>query len=203
MKTIITVGVFCIASLLLCLPKPSVLNERLIENPRKKFLIDFLEKTEQDFMITLDTMHSDIINFKAHEDSWSGQEILNHVVTAEKIVFGQIKEAMTNDIEEFVDLSGNDAWLIGKVNDRGIKVKSPLPEPHSSKSLTEVKNEFKTNRKNIANYINSNFENLRIRYGQSPYGQADCYQLFLVIAAHSMRHHHQLLDNIKAYHEQH
>lgn len=202
MKAIISTIVFCTITLFFTLPK-SLSIQHYEASHDMKLLLDYLDRTEKDILTTLDTMHKDIRGFAPKEKAWSAQQILDHVVTADLGVFSQIKAALDKNPDNIEDLSANDAWLIGKVNDRGTKVLSPLPPPSTGKAWDQLINDFKNERKIIKAFLKSGDLELRYHYGSSPYGKADCYQMFLVLSAHSMRHHHQLLDNIKAYYEQH
>lgn len=67
-------------------------------------------------------------------------------------------------------------------------------------SKNEALNQFILSRKAIQKFIDLDLP-LRSHFGKSSYGPADTYQLMLVIAGHSMRHHHQMLEVLKAYKE--
>ena len=172
-----------------------------LKNNDMKLLLNYLDRTEREFLMTLDTMNIEIRNFKPNDNAWSVKEIVAHVVTANQGILSQVKIAMENNSQTVEDLSKNDAWLISKVSDRGVKVTTPLPAPDDSIAWETLTKSYKDNKQEITNFLaNPNLE-LRKHYGRSPYGKADCYQMFLVLAAHNMRHHHQILDNINSYYE--
>lgn len=79
-----------------------------------------------------------------------------------------------------------------------MKVKTLLPPPveTKTKSLTELRKEFVASRADIRSFLKQPDLPFHSHYGRSPYGRTDCYQLFLVIAGHGMRHRHQILENI-------
>lgn len=165
-----------------------------------EFLTDYLDRTEKDILATVDSLSSEVVNYHPGEHAWTVQQILAHIILAEQAVFAQIKKAIDSQPEQIESLRHHDAWLIGKVNNRGVKVTTPLPLPESVDPLSALRKEFIESRSIIRDYLRQEHLPLRSRYGRSLYGKADCYQLFLIIAAHSMRHHHQMLDNIQSYH---
>lgn len=164
-------------------------------------LLNYLQRTEEDLLTTMDTMNVKIHDYAPVTGAWNAKQIMEHIIMAEQSLFTRIKQAMEETPGEGEDLSANDAWLIGKVNDRGVKVKTPLPAPETDKSWEELKKEFIASRLQISQFLEQPNLQLRSHYGKSIYGKSDCYQLFLIIAAHGMRHHHQLLENINHFYE--
>jgi len=83
--------------------------------------------------------------------------------------------------------------------DRTQKAQAPEPfQPKNIKyqSLEEAIADFKTNRMTHIRYMKTSTEDLRNHVVQMPFGWIDCYQLYLMIAAHSNRHTQQMQEVI-------
>ena len=165
-----------------------------ISSAEREFLLNFLDITETDLTSTISTMTDEQWNFKPTPEAWSPAQVMAHVNSAETIVFADIKSVMEKAEEEANKEKNEDAWLIGKVTDRGIKVKTPLENDPESTTKEITLKQFKDTRASIKEYLTDKKLALRSHYGKSPYGPADAYQMFLVIAAHSQRHHAQMQE---------
>ena len=119
---------------------------------------------------------------------------MHHILTAEQGLFQNIKALLEQAPKDGSHLKKNDAWLIGKINDRGRKVKTPLDNHPEVMPREQAIAAFKNSREQIIEFLQNEQLPLRNHIGKSPYGPADTYQLFLVIAAHGLRHHAQILE---------
>ena len=157
------------------------------------FIKNYLDKTQDELVTLVMDIDDEIWMKKPAPDRWSASECMEHILLAEKAVFGQVKKALQEEAGKD-DLKLNDAWLISKISDRGVKVKTPLEPQSGTMSKEEAIKGLKSSRKEISNFLKDETLPLRNHYGQSPYGKADVYQLLLVIAAHSMRHTAQMQE---------
>ncbi len=168
-----------------------------ISKEDRSFLVNYLEVTQQDLLQTLNDLSEAEWSAKAADGGWSPAECMEHIVEAEHAVFMQVKKAL-NGPAGSDDLSARDGWLMCKITDRGNKVNTPLPPSGKIQTKAKLITAFNTSRKEILSFLEDKKLPLRTHYGKSPYGKADAYQLLLVIAGHSMRHTHQILETISA-----
>lgn len=160
------------------------------------FVKNYLETTRDGIIQTLDSITDETFIYKPMDGGWSVKECMEHVLLAEKGIFSEFKDVLDQSPGE-ISTRYLDAWLISKVSDRGTKVVTPLPMVDSHKSRAQLMDQLRNSRNEILAFISA-FDQIEFRnhFGKSPYGPADAYQLLLVAAAHSMRHHHQMLEVI-------
>jgi len=168
-----------------------------IDEGERQFLLDFLEASERDLISVIDPLTEEQWRSRANAENWSPAQCMSHILQAEQGLFANIQKLLKAPANFEEDLSPNDAWLIGKIADRGVKVKTPLPEQPEIMTKDEALQALKKSRSNIRDFLENTDLPLRGHIGKSPYGPADSYQLFLVIAAHSLRHKAQI-DEILA-----
>ncbi len=164
-----------------------------ISPEEKEFLVNFLKVTQDDLLTTISKVDAQQWTERPEDGGWSVADCMEHVIMAEQAVFGQVKEALASTADNEQNTKHLDAWLIGKITDRGVKVQTPLPPQENGKSKQEMIDELKASRENIIAFVEEDHE-MRNHFGRSPYGPADAYQLLLVIAAHSMRHTAQVTE---------
>lgn len=163
-----------------------------VSESERIFLINFLEATEQDLIAVIDPLTEEQWMHSSTEKSWSPAQCMSHILQAEQGLFKNIQMLLRAPSNFEKDLSSRDAWLIGKIADRGVKVKTPLPEQPEPMTKEEAMLALKNSRQAIRKFLENEQLPLRGHIGKSPYGPADSYQLFLVIAAHSLRHKAQI-----------
>lgn len=167
------------------------------------FLTNYLEITRDQIVQTLDTISDEILLYEPMDGGWSVKECMEHILLAEEGLFSEFQKVLQNDPSD-ESTRHLDAWLIAKVNNRGTKVVTPLPMIESNMDREKFVEEIERSRSRILDYIR-HYDQIEFRnhFGKSPYGPADAYQLLLVAAAHSMRHHDQMLEVIREYSQLH
>lgn len=163
-----------------------------ISNEEKAFIQNFLDVTEANLISTVEELDDEKWNYRPAQGGWTTAECMEHVILAEKAVFQQVKSALENAADNSKNLKQQDGWLLAKISDRGVKVTTPLNPKGANMSKSEMIEELQSSRKEIKEFLNQKNLPLRNHFGRSPYGPADAYQLFIVIAAHSMRHNAQI-----------
>ena len=171
-----------------------IINGKYISMEEKIFLTNYLQQTQSDLTETIYSLSDQEWAYRPEDGGWTIKECLEHIIQTEVLVFEQIKKALKEPADPAQSTKQLDAWLIAKVSDRGVKVKTPLPQKPSQKTKADLLSEFEKSRPNIAQFLEKDKMPLRAHFGKSPYGPADAYQLFLVISAHTMRHHHQIIE---------
>ena len=168
-----------------------------IDQGERSLLLNFLQASEEDLLSVIQPLSENQWTQTPDSESWSPAQCMSHILQAEQGLFKSIQMLLDSPSNYEKDLSPNDAWLIGKIADRGVKVKTPLPEQPAIMTKDEALLAFKNSRQKIRDFLKNESLPLRGHIGKSPYGPADSYQLFLVIAAHSLRHKAQI-DEILA-----
>lgn len=169
-----------------------------ISKQEQLFLLDYLELTKTNIINTLNDLDESQWTYKPAGGGWSIQECTEHILLAEEAVFGQVQQALTAEANNDLSTKNKDAWLISKISDRSTKVKTPLEPNGDLRSKSDAIKALTTSRAELEKYLRNDKLELRNHFGKSPYGSADAYQLFLVIAAHSMRHHSQMMEVLAA-----
>lgn len=166
-----------------------------ISKEERVFLINYLETTQTELLTAVNEIGESEWLAKPADGGWSPAECMAHILMAEQAVFKQVKKALANPAGTD-DLKARDGWLLSKITDRGNKVKTPLPLVMKNPSKSEMLVAFNASRKSIYDFLAHKKLPLRQHYGRSPYGKVDAYQLFIVIAGHSMRHTNQILEGL-------
>ncbi|MEM8969807.1 MAG: DinB family protein [Bacteroidota bacterium] len=174
---------------------PAYSQDGTVSEFERTFLIDYLERTQSDMLELVTSLDEKTWSTKPSDGGWSVGEIVEHITSAENAVFGSIQEALAAPAQD-MNLRKNDAWLLSKVNDRGVKVSTPLPTQESNKSKEEVLKEYKNTRAETLKFLSNDELPLRNHFGKALYGSADAYQLFLIIGGHNMRHTAQITETL-------
>ncbi len=165
------------------------------------FLNDFMDASINELTETLNKVGEEEWNVQPQDGGWSAAHCMEHMLLAEIALFGQIKAALAEPANNEMSTRQKDAWLITRIADRGVKVKTPLPPKGNGKSKDQMLAELKAHRNEVKKFLKNRDLELRNHFGKSPYGPADCYQIFLVMAAHTLRHSAQInevLNEIQA-----
>ena len=163
-----------------------------ITDDERKFIMDYLDVTQTNLIATINNLDEEKWSYRPSSGGWTVAECMKHILVAEEAVFGQLKNALKSEADNSMNLKNQDAWLISKISDRGVKVKTPLPPTEGFKTKKEAIEALQNSRKEIIKFLKNKDLPLRNHFGRSPYGPADAYQLLIVIAAHSMRHNAQI-----------
>jgi len=181
-------------TLFMVLPMLTMAQKGTISEDERRFLTDYLTLTQANLIQTLQQIDDKAWTYRPADGGWTVEECMHHILLAEKAVFNQVKAAMQAEAEPGVSTREKDAWLLSKIADRGVKVKTPLPMQLEGSTKAQMAAGLKKSRTEILDYLQQKDLALRAHFGRSPYGKADAYQLMLVIAGHSMRHHNQMLE---------
>lgn len=173
-----------------------------VSGQERKHAIGLMKETRTGFLKSLKGLSDAQLNFKPAPDRWSVKECAYHIAGAEKLLWGMLEEAMKAPAnpEKRSEIKVTDEQLVKMVEDRTVKAKAPEPiQPQNTgyKSLADALDDFRKNRASHVKYMKSTTEDLRHHVVQMPFGWIDCYQLYLMIAAHSNRHTQQL-NEVKA-----
>ena len=176
--------------------------EDVLSKKERKFAADNMKDTKMALLDAVKGLNSVQLSYKISADKWSVQECVYHIAVSEKNLWAMLEASMKAPAtpEKKKDLKLTDEQVTKVVEDRTNKVKTFAPlEPQNTpfKSLDEAVNDFKATRMAHIKYIKATSEDLRNHFVQMPFGLLDCYQLCLMISAHTNRHLQQL-NEVKA-----
>lgn len=173
------------------------LKDNTLTSKERKFSISLMKDTRDAAIDATRFLAPNQLDFKYSPEKWSVKECMYHIAGAEKLLWGMLETAMKGPAtpEKKSEVKMTDEQLIAAVEDRSKKAQAPEPiQPTNTgyKSLEEAIADFKATRAKHIDYIKTTTEDLRGHFVQMPFGVIDCYQLTLMIAAHSNRHTQQM-----------
>ncbi|MEO6453120.1 MAG: DinB family protein [Ginsengibacter sp.] len=171
-----------------------------ITQAERKFAIDHLNKTRTDLMDAVKGLSEAQLNFKADTNRWSVLECVKHITLASPGILGLMEGTLKIPNDSSLKASFSDEQFIMMIENRSQKAQAPEPfKPmHSSfKNLEETLKAFNEGRDNLITYVNTTNDDLRNHIAKLPFGNADAYQVILLISAHTNRHTQQI-NEVKA-----
>lgn len=174
----------------------------VLSKKERKFAADYLKNSRAELLDAIKGLSSTQLTYKIAPDKWSIQECVYHIAISERNLRSRLDSGMKAPAspEKKKELKLTDEEVIKNIEDRSNKVKTSAPyEPVNTpyKTLDEALNDFKTARAANIKYIKATSEDLRNHFVQMSFGILDCYQLCLMISAHTIRHIQQL-NEVKA-----
>jgi hypothetical protein len=171
----------------------------VLSKKERKFAADHMKSTKAVLQDAVKDLSPAQLDYKTAGDKWSVKECIYHIAASEKTLWGMLEASMKAAAtpEKKKDLKLTDEEVIKRLESRDSKVKTFAPlEPQNTgyKSLEEALNDFKATRTAHIKYIKATSEDLRNHFVQMPFGLLDCYQLCLMISAHTSRHTQQLKE---------
>ncbi len=178
------------------------INDSSLSKKERKYAINLMKETRDDAIRSTRGLSEAQLNFKAAPEKWSVKECMYHIAGAEKLLWSLLEGSLKGPAnpEKRGDIKVTDEQLVKMIEDRTNKAQAPEPiQPKNTgfTSLDAALEDFKSNRNNHVKYLKSSTEDLRNHVVQLPFGWIDCYQLCLMIAAHSNRHTQQI-NEVKA-----
>ncbi|MGB3007977.1 MAG: DinB family protein [Chitinophagaceae bacterium] len=178
------------------------LKDNSISSKERKFAVGLMKESKEAVIKSTQGLSKAQLNFKASPEKWSISECIYHIAGAEKLLWnmfeGSLKVAANPD--KRTEIKVTDEEFVKMVQDRSMKAQAPetlQPKNTGYTSLANSISNFKKTRMEHIKYMKTSTEDLRNHIVQMPNGWIDCYQLYLMIAAHSNRHLQQI-EEIKA-----
>ncbi|MFY0698579.1 MAG: DinB family protein [Balneola sp.] len=168
-----------------------------LSQAEKDFAINYLETTHANIVEAVKDLPEESFNYKPEDGGWSVSNALEHILLTETAFFGMAQGTLANDeTMSEKDLSAQDGVLIGMLANRGTKVKTAPPFEPSGKwsSKAEMLSELEKSRTKLVEFLSSTDADLRGHVTALPFGDADVYQIMLLVAAHSQRHTFQMQE---------
>ena len=171
-----------------------------ISQAERKFAVDHLNKTRTDLINAVKDLSEAQLNFKADTNRWSVLECVQHITLASPGILGLMQGTLKTPNDSNFKASFSDEQFIKMIEDRSHKAQAPEPfKPvHSTyKNLNETLQVFNKGRDSLITYVNTTNDDLRNHVAKLPFGNADAYQVILLVSAHTNRHTQQI-NEVKA-----
>jgi hypothetical protein len=177
-------------------------SDNTLSKKERKSAASLLEETESGVLNSVKGLSDAQLKFKPAPDKWSVEECLKHIAISEQLIWGMIDNGMKQaaNPEKRSEIKVTDEDIVKKLEDRSTKIKTmdPLkPENTPFTSGTDALSSFKDNRGKLIDYVKKTQDDLRDHVLILPIGTYDCYQMILLIGAHSNRHTQQI-EEVKA-----
>lgn len=188
---------YVLLTLLVVTGLAGTIRDTTLSKKERKFAADHLKDTKSEVLRSVQDLSSAQLNFKSADDRWSVKECVYHIALAEKNLWNMLESSMSTPAnpEKRSDIKVTDDQIIKMVEDRSTKVKTAEPfEPKNApwKSADEALADFKNQRNDHIKYMKNTTEDMRNHVVQMPFGAIDCFQLCLMMSAHSDRHTQQI-----------
>lgn len=157
----------------------------------------YLEKTRAGVVAAAAGLSEAQLNFKPAPEKWSVAQVLEHIASAEDLLFGLTQQAMTAPARpDGEDVKAIDQLILTAIPDRSQKRSAPEPLIPTNRYGTpgDALKHFGESRAKTAAFLKDT-AGLRAHAVDSPLGKKlDPYEWVLFIAAHSDRHTKQMLE---------
>lgn len=168
----------------------------------RKYALGLMKDTYKEALKAVKDLSEEQLNYRTAPDQWSVKECMYHIAVSEKNLWSFLEGTMkaAANPEKRPEIKVTDEQFVNMMKDRSRKVKtmeSFEPKNTGYKSMDEAAEDFKMNRMKNIKYMKTSTEDLRNHVVQLPFGWIDCYQLYLMIGAHSSRHTQQI-NEVKA-----
>lgn len=178
------------------------INDSSLSKKERKYAISLMRETRDDAIKSTRGLSDAQLNYKATPEKWSVKECMYHIAGAEKLLWSLFENSMKGPAnpEKRSEIKVTDDQLVKMIENRTVKAQAPEPiQPKNTgfDTLDDALEDFKKNRLDHIKYLKNSTEDLRNHVLQMPFGWIDCYQLSLMIAAHSNRHTQQI-NEVKA-----
>ena len=175
------------------------INNNSLTKEERKFALGLMKDTYKDVLKTIKGLSETQLDYRAAADKWTVRECVYHIAATEKGLWSMLEgmmKALANP-EKRAEIKVSDEEFVKMVKDRSRKAQAPenfQPRNIPYKTLEEALADFKMNRMAHIRYMKTSTEDLRNHVVQMPFGSIDCYQLYLMIGAHSNRHTQQIKE---------
>ena len=178
------------------------INDSSLSKKERKYAISLMRETRDGAIKSTRGLSDAQLNYKATPEKWSVKECMYHIAGAEKLLWSLFENSMKGPAnpEKRSEIKVTDDQLVKMIENRTVKAQAPEPiQPKNTgfNTLDDALEDFKKNRLDHIKYLKNSTEDLRNHVLQMPFGWIDCYQLSLMIAAHSNRHTQQI-NEVKA-----
>lgn len=196
-----TTGRFLI-TLLVVTGLAGTVSNNTVSKEERRYATGLLKDTYKDLLKATKGLSEAQLDFKAAPDRWSIKECMYHIAASEKGLWMMLENAMKAPAnpEKRSEIKVTDQQFVAMIQDRSQKAQAPeraQPKNTGFTSMEEAVSDFKMSRAAHIKYMKTSTEDMRNHVVQMPFGWIDCYQLYLLLGAHSNRHTQQI-NEVKA-----
>lgn len=159
-------------------------------------LTSYLSETRRRLLETVQNLSPVQIDYKPGSDRWSAAQIVEHLAIVEGLVLIRIDTTLKSPQPKPSAWQGRDDALIETIRSRDSRVQAPERAcPAGDLRHEELFRQFDAARGRVIDFVATTNAPLRSFCSPHPiFGDLDCYQWLLSTAAHSERHHAQILE---------
>ena len=177
-------------------PRTPTLQHFPITEAERKYLVDFMVKTEKRMLKDVQGLTPAQLNFKPDSSRWSVAECVEHITITENLNMARVTEGLKTEVDasKKSQITMTDEDVLKRYADRSNKRKTgEALEPKSRfGSHEETMKAFLKKRNANIDFVKTTQEDLRNRTTTYSFGTIDLYQCILALTAHSERHILQL-----------
>ncbi len=164
--------------------------------------VSYLSQTRDNLLRATRGLSLAQLQFKPAPDRWSVAECLEHLITVENRCLDGITNALREppDATKRSAFDGRDDELLQVVTDRGHRRQAPdLVKPSNRWPCDQLVREFEAVRQRSIDLASNISEDPRRHFfAHRAFGDLDCYQWMLLVAAHGDRHRAQIEEVLAA-----
>jgi uncharacterized damage-inducible protein DinB len=168
-----------------------------LNSKERRYLISHLKDTRTDLLQSVNGLSDAQLDYKPAKDGWSVRECLMHIVIVEKSFTTLAAETLKQPADKNKTSKIKDEELVAAMTNRTKKFTAPEqfnPATTPWKTEEEAIAFFKQNRAEAIKFVRTTTDNVRGYVAQAPFGEADLYQVYLGMSAHTARHTEQIRE---------
>jgi uncharacterized damage-inducible protein DinB len=164
--------------------------------------VSYLSQTRDNLLRATSGLSPAQLEFKSAPGRWSVADCLEHIVVVENFFLERVSAALQEpaDSSKRSAFDGRDDELLQIVTDRSSPRQAPeMVQPSSRWQHDQLVREFEVARKRTVDLAaGTDRDPRRHFFPHRAFGELDCYQWFLLVAAHGDRHRAQIEEVIAA-----
>ncbi len=167
-----------------------------MEKVEREFLLLYLAQSRERLLDIVEGLNKEQQRFRPAADRWSVADCVEHVFMAEKGVLKKVQEVLVSPLQPEIRAQASmaDDAVLARVSNRTPRCASP-PDLHPRRRWTdfgELLRRFETARERSLRFAAVTRAELRsYSFTHPKFGELDCYQWLLFLAAHAERHARQ------------
>lgn len=173
-----------------------------ITETERKYAVNYFIEAKLRLLNDVKGLSEAQLNYKADSSRWSIAQCVEHIAISESMLWqwlqGTMAQAPTPDKRSQVKMTTPE--IVTAMTDRTHKFKAPEMLQPSGKFPDEqtALNSYMNRRDSTIQYLRGTQDDLKDHFITHPvFGTVDCYQGFVMLAAHSVRHTMQI-EEVKA-----
>src|SRR5438270_1738689 len=163
-------------------------------------VMNWLEESHREFLAAIDNVSDEQWKWKPAPDRWSVGETAEHIVLAEALLFGNVKQAIAAPVNPAWEekTKGKTEFIVQIMAPRLGKAKAPEPiVPKGNLTRAEIKERFEKQRAEITKFAADTDIALKEHTVEHPFpvfGTLNAYQWLIYVPLHTMRHDKQIAE---------